>query len=372
MGQITDLDSAAIPDVFNPTSGNLTINGITFGSVSGSTVVNLSGTSAGNSVVGGIGGGTGTIAVAKIGTSTWTFSASNSYSGTTTVSAGTLFANNASSSTGTGAVSVFGTGKLAGNGTIAGTVTLYGSATAEQGGIIGAGANATTAGTLTSGGQSWNGGGAYAWKINNIGSSATAGTGASSTLTVGSETNDNLVMPALTVASGNTSQPVTIVLSNLSTLTSSSPGTPYSWTIAQVTGGAATLPAGVAVPASTTLVASTDNLLTDTAGGTKAVFARHFGIYHRRHQRDQHSIRQFQPRIRRDRLGRQPGSRLRRHARAGHGDARPGRSDADASLPSSPQECDDLSVNCLGVGKRISAGSLDDRATDVEIPAIRC
>ena len=60
-------------------------------------------------------------------------------------------------------------------------------------------------------------------------------------------------------------------MSNLSTLTSS--GNPYSWTIAQVTGGAPTLPAGVAVPASTTLGASTDNLLTDTSGGANPVFA---------------------------------------------------------------------------------------------------
>jgi autotransporter-associated beta strand protein len=184
-------------------------------------------------------GANGGMSVAINGPGTQVFTGSNSYGGGTTISAGTLLANNTTgSATGAGAVTVNGTGKLAGNGFVTGNITLSGSGTAEQGGFIGAGASASTVGTLTTGFQTWNGGGAYAWKINSVGTASPSGAGAmgtggggSSNLTIGSETNDVLNMSGLTVTTAAT--PVDIKLLNTASVLNTY-GQQYSWTIAQV------------------------------------------------------------------------------------------------------------------------------------------
>jgi fibronectin-binding autotransporter adhesin len=177
--------------------------------------------------------GAGATSLAKSGTGTWVLTNANGYSGGTTIAAGTLFANNATSSLGTGVVNVNG-GTLAGNGAIANGSNAL---TVNAGGTIAAGGNATAIGKLTTGSQTWNGNGTYAWKIGAAGSAGAApGSGASGSLAGGNGTEgsswDNLVMSALTLNSTTTGSPFYVSLSG--NPSGASVGT-YSWVIAQTT-----------------------------------------------------------------------------------------------------------------------------------------
>jgi autotransporter-associated beta strand protein len=181
----------------------------------------------------GPGNATLSIALYKTTNGTVTLSGKNTYAGGTTVTAGTLFANNATSSLGNGTVNVNG-GTLAGNGTIANGSNAL---TVNAGGTIAAGGNATAIGKLTTGSQTWNGNGTYAWKIGAAGSAGAApGSGASGSLAGGNGTEgsswDNLVMSALKLNSTTTGSPFYIALSGNPTGASAST---YSWVIAQTT-----------------------------------------------------------------------------------------------------------------------------------------
>jgi autotransporter-associated beta strand protein len=125
LGPITATGGAQT-DVFNPTTGNLTVNGFT-GS-SGANVLRLAGTSTGSSVTGVIANGAGTLSVVKTNTGTWTLTAANTYTGATTISNGTLLVNGSIAS----AAAVNG-GTLGGNGTVGGAVTVAASGTLAPG-----------------------------------------------------------------------------------------------------------------------------------------------------------------------------------------------------------------------------------------------
>jgi fibronectin-binding autotransporter adhesin len=217
--------------------------------------------------------GTALSAVTKVGSGAWTLTGNNTYTAGTTVSAGTLFANNATSSLGTGIVNVNG-GLLAGSGTINNGASPL---TVNNGGKIGAGANASTNGTLSTGAQSWTGGGTYAWKISGSGVGGVApGTGASGTLGgapgPGNGNDEGTNWDLLNITSNGL---------NLSTLTSGSPfiiapagtiaggGQTYSWVIAQSAGlNSIALPVGSSVGTDLTGTSGSGIFAISTAGLT--------------------------------------------------------------------------------------------------------
>ena len=152
----------------------------------------------------------------KTGEGTQVLSGANTYTGATTVSNGTLLVNGSLAAA--SAVVVYG-GTLGGNGTIGGSVTVSG--TISPG---------TSVGTLTTGNQTWNSGGAYVFEL----SSATNSAGMD-----GLNINGTLDLLA---TSGN---PFTIKLASLA-----DPSTPglvpdfdgsdnYSWPIATASSGIA-------------------------------------------------------------------------------------------------------------------------------------
>jgi len=213
----------------------------------------------------------GSGSLTKIGNGTLFLDASNTYMGGTTISAGTLRANNGSA-TGAGNITAAATssgnytgGMLGGSGNVSGTVTLAGSATARLGGIIGAGADSSTVGTLTTGNQTWNGGAAYEWKISNAGTNAAFGTGNST-----SGSWDNVKMSGLSIASGGGNQPFSIALNSLSSPSGS--GT-YSWVIAQTTSAPTGLSGNAATLGADLLNLTPTGSTATGSSGSYAVFA---------------------------------------------------------------------------------------------------
>jgi autotransporter-associated beta strand protein len=211
-------------------------------------------------------GGSAPIAIVKTGPGTQILTnGSNSLAGNVIVSAGTLLVNNGTtgSAAGTGNISVspavagtanYSGARFGGNGTVTGTVTLASSTTATLGGIIVAGANDSTIGTLSSGNQTWGGGAAYEWKIANAGTSAAWGSGNST-----SGSWDDVKMSGLSIASGGSNQPFTIALDSLSSPSGSGN---FSWIIAQTTSAPTGLSGAAAPPGA--------NLLTLTPTGSAA------------------------------------------------------------------------------------------------------
>lgn len=105
----------------------------------------------------------GNLSVVKRGTGTLILDNSdflfgNSYEGGTVIEGGMLIANNTSySATGSGVVTVKTSGTLGGTGIIEGEIIAEGTLSPGFGGI----------GNLTTGAETWNGGGAYIWEIDN-------------------------------------------------------------------------------------------------------------------------------------------------------------------------------------------------------------
>ena len=126
----------------------------------------------------------------KAGAGTMALTGTSGYFGPTNVSAGTLLVNGAlapatfnGSSPGSSPVTVFAGAVLGGTGSISGTVLVAGTITGGSGAAAG-----NTAGTLTTGPQTWNGsGGSYVAKVTSISPTSTA-----------ANVNDRLIMSALT------------------------------------------------------------------------------------------------------------------------------------------------------------------------------
>ena len=208
------------------------------------------------------GTGGGTLALTKTGGGSLALSGQGTWTGGTNLSAGSLFANNATSSLGTGAVNVNG-GLLAGNGVINNGSNQL---TVAAGGKIGAGASATTPGTLTTGNETWNAGATYTWKLASPGGNGkTIGSGGSG---APGTTWDDLSMGTLNLSSaGGANAPIALQLYTPTAINNGAGGE-YSWIIAQTnTSTAPTLPAGWAIGAA-------NNLLMETvpADGTNTLF----------------------------------------------------------------------------------------------------
>ncbi len=301
--------SAAAAWVFNDPAGdrvrinigNATIN---FGSISGSgQMQNDTGNSTSIVSVGALGtsttfggtlknNGTGILALTKVGNGTLTLTgAGNTYSGGTTISSGTLRANVAAA-TGTSAVTVsagvsgnYTGGVLGGSGTVGAVALGAANTTAKQGGIITAGADGSTAGKLTTGAETWNGGAVYNWKVTNAGTGVTGAPTKTSAQTGGNSTtwDDLAIGGALTV--GSSGSPISVANGNAFTIQLSSltgnQTTPtattgfdatksYSWIIGTVSSislnGAANLPVTTNTDTKLITGVNTDLFALDTSG----------------------------------------------------------------------------------------------------------
>ena len=177
----------------------------------------------------GVGGGqtltlsgalTNTGTLSKTGAGTLALTGANTYTGATTVNAGTLQVNNATGSgTGTGAVSVNSGGTLGGTGAITGAVTV------NSGGTLSPGASV---GTLTSGGQTWNGGAAYRLAVSSATNSAGRGLlSINGTLNVQATAGNPFTIKLVSMATANTPGLVADFNGNTS----------YTWVVATASGG---------------------------------------------------------------------------------------------------------------------------------------
>ncbi len=211
----------------------LTIPGVISGAAgSGPLTIGIAGSTANGNVAGLVPGtGTGTANPAFSATGTVLLNNANTFAGGTTIMTGTLRTANAST-LGSGTVAINSTATLA------------------------VGADASTVGNLTTGGQTWNTGGTYTAKI------VAAGTGSSGTPTAqaGGTNWDLINMSGLTVASTNGS-PFTITLTAPSATGGFTKTLNYDWVIASV-GSASGISNGTLATASNTGNPGTSGLFT--------------------------------------------------------------------------------------------------------------
>jgi fibronectin-binding autotransporter adhesin len=239
-------------------------------SSNGTTFASLTVGDANNTTFAGVISASGSLIKANSGS--LTLSGVNTYTGSTTVSGGSLLlststTNNIAKSTtitvGTTASSaavldvtgVTGTGgfALASGQTLRGTGTVNGTLTVASGSTITAGPDGLTPGALSTGAQVWSGGGAYTWKLKNLGAaganpmtgdSGTNGSGQNSSGGTAGSDWDLVTMSTLDISNAGVTSAFT--LSPTGTV-STAPYAQYSWIIAQATGSATAinLPAGM-------------------------------------------------------------------------------------------------------------------------------
>jgi autotransporter-associated beta strand protein len=176
------------------------INGVTDGNFAG--VIQNGGAAGANNLV-------------KNGAGTQILSGANSYTGTTTVSAGKLVVNGLLSAN--SAVTVQTNGTLGGIGAVGGTVTVNGTLAPGTNGV----------GTLTTGAETWNGGGRYICELNSTNASGSGQLILTGGLNVQSSIGSKFTLKLVSLTAGNAPGP----------LATFSKFANYTWTIATVSGG---------------------------------------------------------------------------------------------------------------------------------------
>jgi autotransporter-associated beta strand protein len=244
IGGATGGDTASVSNITG--TGTLTLGGnVTFSSTGdplGSTIsanlnlgsasrtiqVNDSTTAPSDLTISGVLSGNASVGFTKTGTGTLQLSGANTYTGPTTISAGKLIVNGLLAAA--SAVSVNSTGTLGGSGTIGGTVTI------NTGGNISPGNTAVvplSPGTLTTGAETWSGGGGYVWELNDASDAGGAkgvtydwlnSTGA---LTLNNTSGSPFTIYMTSLTAGNTPGLVPNFVE----------GTSYSYTFATASGG---------------------------------------------------------------------------------------------------------------------------------------
>ena len=162
-------------------------------------------------------------ALTKAGLGTVNLTQPNTYSGTTTVSAGKLLVNGSTASG--SAVTVASTATLGGVGTVGGTVVANGTL-----------APGNSPGTLTTAGETWNGGGIYEFQITNA--TSTAGLGwdllnNTGSLTVGATSGNQFTIKVVSLDASGAANPA----ANFDNTAN------YTWLIATNDGGVTGFPA---------------------------------------------------------------------------------------------------------------------------------
>ncbi|MGC4030180.1 MAG: autotransporter-associated beta strand repeat-containing protein [Tepidisphaeraceae bacterium] len=218
------------PDTIGPASGNTA----TLTSNNGSDLIVLAQTASSvltvnyNIVNSSSGLNSNVIGLTKAGPGMLVLNGNNTYTGPTVIHAGTVRADNATRSLGTNTTTVRG-------GTLAGVGQTGGAVVVEKGGTISAGtgskqttgtgiATGDTVGRLSTGNQTWNGGGTYAIKFHD--NSGVAGT-----------SYDQLSMGTLNLSQLSSTNKFNLVLTQAANSTFTTPAIGTKFTIALASGG---------------------------------------------------------------------------------------------------------------------------------------
>ncbi len=195
----------------NLPGGNLNLSGV--GVVLGGGTPTFAVDATGTGTVGSVISGTGALTVA--GDGAVVLAATNTYTGGTTVGSGMLLVNGSISN---GAVNVNSGATLGGTGTVGGAVTVAGAVAPGGSGV----------GTLTTGGETWNGGGSEVFGLTN----------ATNSLGWDLLNINGALNVQANVGSPFTIQPVSLTAGNTPGLLAGFTGTNnYSWKLATATGG---------------------------------------------------------------------------------------------------------------------------------------
>lgn len=191
-----------------PITGAGVLTNTVFGSVGGAIDTSIFSTTLSNAI-------TGSGSLTKLGAGTLALTASNSFTGNLNLSNGTVRVN---AQLGSGPVSVAPAGTLSGTGTVGGTVAVNGTVAPGNGAV----------GTLNTGGQIWNGGGAYQFHLSNAtNSSGWDVLNISGALDLQSAANNPFTIKLVSLTGGGTPG-LLAGFTNTGT---------YVWTLASVSGG---------------------------------------------------------------------------------------------------------------------------------------
>jgi autotransporter-associated beta strand protein len=158
--------------------------------------------------------GAGVVALSKTGAGALTLSGANAFTGATTISNGALIVNGSLAAGST--VTVLASGTLGGTGTVSGPVTLNGALSPGSG-----------VGTLSTGAETWNGGGSYLCEMNGTNSTACDLVSINGPFTSAATPGNPFTIRLASLTPANTPGP----------LAGFNPSRSFAWTVATAGGG---------------------------------------------------------------------------------------------------------------------------------------